>query len=96
MLSGDRTDLLLPICNRAGIIDPMAINVSLKFVKKLMADYNYVEKFDQEELQKVLNRLIFLKRRFSKMDVKPPSRAARKAVVTRSLRKLKLYLDTIQ
>jgi len=89
-LGRDTSDYLLPICNQAGIVDPVMINISYKLVQRL-ADINDGT-FDAEELQKVLAKLQYLKNRYGKDIVKPMQQAARKGLVTRLFRNIKSYL----
>lgn len=89
----DTSPYLLPICNRAGIIDPMVIKISYKAVAKLMNDNTGT--FDVNELQKILDKLDRMKARYKKSIPKPPQAAARKAVVTRMFNNIKGHLQTI-
>lgn len=89
----DTSPYLLPICNRAGIIDPMVIKISYKAVAKLMNDNTGT--FDVNELQQILDKLDRMKARYKKSIPKPPQAAARKAVVTRMFNNIKGHLQTI-
>lgn len=89
----DTAPYLLPICNRAGIIDPVVIKISYKAVAKLMNDNTGT--FDVNELQKILDKLDRMKARYKKSIPKPPQAAARKAVVTRMFNNIKGHLQTI-
>jgi hypothetical protein len=86
----DFSDYLLPLCNRAGILDPVAINISYKTVEKLMSDET--GGFDINTLNSVLDRLDKLKTKYSKSPVRPPQAAARKAIVTRMFNNIKSHL----
>jgi hypothetical protein len=89
----DTSAYLLPICNRAGIIDPAVIKISYKAVAKLMDDST--GSFDVNDLQKMLDKLDRMKARYKKEIPKPPKAAARKAVVTRMFNNIKNHLVTI-
>lgn len=89
----DTSAYLLPLCNRAGIIDPMVINISYKMVSKLLADTTGM--FDVNELQTVLDKINRLKARYEKEMPKPAQAAGRKAVVTRMFNNIKGHLATI-
>jgi hypothetical protein len=84
---------MLPICNRAAIVDPDVINVSIRAIQKLMADQS--GNYDVNELQGVLDKLTRLKARYDKPIPKPPARAGRKAVVTRMFNNIKRHLVAI-
>lgn len=86
----DTSAYLLPICNRAGIIDPKVINISVEVVKKLMADTSGM--YDTNDLQSILDKLDRMKARYSKEIPKPPQQAGRKAVVTRMFNNIKNHL----
>lgn len=89
----DTSPYLLPICNRAGIIDPVVIKISYKAVAKLMNDNTGT--FDINDLQGILDKLDRMKARYQKNIPKPPQAAARKAVVTRMFNNIKNHLVTI-
>lgn len=84
---------MLPICNRAAIIDPDVINVSIKVVQRLMAEKGST--YDINELQTILDKLNRLKARYDKPIPKPPARAGRKAIVTRMFNNIKRHLVAI-
>lgn len=92
-LGRDTSPYLLPVCNRAGIIDPQVIAISYKVTEKLLSDPT--GSFDINELQGVLDKLTRLKNRYSKMPVKPPQQAGRKAIVTRMFNNIKNHLATV-
>lgn len=92
-LGRDTSPYLLPLCNRMGIIDPIAIKISYKLVGKLLSDENGM--FDINELQGVLDKLDRLKNKYSKDSPKPPQAAQRKAMVTRMFNNIKGHLQTI-
>jgi len=77
---------LLPLCNRAGIEDPKVINISLKVVKRLID--NNVGKFDINSLQGILNSLQHRYNVLSKTVPKPATTAAKKAQVTKILKRI--------
>ena len=84
---------LLPLCNRAGIIDPVVIKISYTAVGKLLSDQTGT--YDVNELQGILDKLDRMKSRYDKQIPKPPQAAARKAVVTRMFNNIKGHLTTI-
>jgi hypothetical protein len=86
----DTSDYLLPLCNRAGIIDPKVIHISISAVKKLMADTTGM--YDTNDLQSILSKLDRIKARYQKNIPKPPQQAGRKAVVTRMFNNIKGHL----
>ena len=86
----DTSAYLLPVCNRAGIIDPDIIEVSVKVVTRLMADPSGM--YDTNELQTILDKLTRMKARYNKEMPKPPQQAGRKAVVTRMFNNIKNHL----
>ena len=82
----------LPICNRAGVIDPKVISISLKVVQNFME--NPIDKiYEINDLQKILDLLQRIQSRYNKDIPKPPDVAARKGVVTRMFNNIKDYLD---
>jgi len=89
----DTSPYLLPICNRAGVIDPIVIKIAYKAVGKLMNDNTGT--FDINDLQSILDKLDRMKSRYEKSIPKPPKAAARKAVVTRMFNNIKNHLVTI-
>jgi hypothetical protein len=93
-LGRDTSPYLLPLCNRAAILDPLVINISYKMVGKLLADKS--GSFDVNELQIVLDKLTKLKERYDKEIPKPAAQAGRKAMVTRMLNNIKGHLSSIQ
>jgi hypothetical protein len=86
----DTSAYLLPLCNRAGIMDPLAIKISYKLVGKLLDDNT--GSFDVNTLQSTLDKLDRLKSKYSKCPVKPPAAAARKAAVTRMFNNIRGHL----
>jgi hypothetical protein len=84
-------EYLLPICNRAGIVDPKVITISIKTVKKFMDSDDGTS--DVNELVKVLNNLDRMYSTYSKEIPKPPEPAAQKANVTKMFNKISKYLD---
>jgi hypothetical protein len=89
----DTSAYLLPLCNRAGIMDPQVINISYKAVGKLLSDPT--GSFDVNELQGILDKLTRLKDRYDKTIPKPAQQAGRKAVVTRMFNNIKNHLATV-
>ena len=88
----DTSAYLLPLCNRAAVIDPDVIKLSYKAVGKLLSDDKGL--YDINDLQIALDKLDRLKSRYSKEIPKPPKAAARKAVVTRMFNNVKHHLTT--
>ena len=84
---------ILPICNRAAIVDPDVINISIQVIQKLMSDPT--SNFDVNRLQAILDKLDRMKSRYSKPIPKPPKQAGRKAVVTRMFNNIKKHLVTV-
>lgn len=90
----DTSAYLLPLCNRAGIMDPAVIDISYKAVGKLLGDPTNA--FDVNDLQTILDKLTRLKARYEKTIPKPPQQAGRKAVVTRMFNNVKKHLSIVQ
>lgn len=88
----DTTPYLLPICNRAGMIDPDVIEISVKVIQRLLADPTGM--YDINQLQTILDKLDRMKARYKKTVPKPPRQAGRKAVVTRMFNNIKNHLKT--
>jgi hypothetical protein len=86
----DTSDYLLPICNRAGHVDPKVVQVSMKVVQKLMTDDKGT--FDNNELQNILNKLQHRYNVYSKDVPKPPGLAAKKANITRMFKNVNSHL----
>ena len=89
----DTSAYLLPLCNRAGIIDPQVIKISYAAVGKLLSDASGM--YDINDLQTILDKLDRLKARYNKEVPKPPQQAGRKAVVTRMFKNIKSHLKTV-
>lgn len=89
----DTSAYLLPLCNRAGILDPEVIKISYAAVGKLLSDPSGT--YDVNDLQTILDKLDRMKARYSKEVPKPPSQAGRKAVVTRMFNNIKTHLKTV-
>ena len=88
---GRNTDpYLMPLCNRAGIIDPEVIAISYKATEKLLGDPTGM--YDINDLQKILDKLTRLKATYEKDIPKPPQQAGRKAIVTRMFNNVKKHL----
>ena len=90
----DTSAYLLPLCSRAGIMDPTVINISYKAVGKLLGDPT--GSFDVNELQGIFDKLTRLKARYDKTIPKPSQQAGRKAVVTRMFNNVKNHLATVR
>jgi len=90
----DTSAYLLPLCNRAGIIDPEVIKISYAAVGKLLSDSSGM--YDVNDLQGILDKLDRLKARYNKEVPKPPQQAARKAIVTRMFNNIKTHLKTVE
>ena len=84
--------LVLPVCNRSGMIDPSIVSFSIKLANK------YANKPDvnQEELVVVLKKLEMLYKKFSNDIPKPADMAERKGRVTKLLNNIKDYLKPIR
>ncbi len=89
----DTSAYLLPLCNRAAVMDPMVINISYKMVGKLLSDSSGM--FDINDLQTIFDKLTRLKDRYDKETPKPAAQAGRKAVVTRMFNNIKGHLTSI-
>ena len=89
----DTSAYLLPLCNRAGIIDPIVINISYKVIGKLLKDPTGL--FDINTLQSIFDKITRLKDRYEKETPKPAQAAGRKAMVTRMFNNIKGHLATI-
>ena len=87
-------DYHIPICNRAGLIDPSVINISQQVITKMMSEPS--GKYDINDLQIILDKLNRLHSRYNKEIPKPPVLAARKATVTRMFNNIKNHLRTIK
>jgi hypothetical protein len=90
----DTSAYLLPLCNRAGIMDPKVIDISYKATEKLLSDTSGM--YDINDLQKILDKLTRLKATYDKQIPKPPQQAGRKAVVTRMFNNVKNHLAIVQ
>lgn len=90
----DTSAYLLPLCNRAGIMDPQVINISYKVIGKLLSDVT--GSFDINELQGIFDKLTRLKAKYNKTIPKPPQQAGRKAVVTRMFNNIKNHLAVVK
>jgi len=81
---------MLPLCNRAAIIDPKVINISIKVIQKMLNDPTGM--YDVNDLQSVLTQLQRKSSVYSKEVPKPPNQAGRKAVITRMMNNIKGHL----
>jgi hypothetical protein len=86
-----REPAFLPICNRAGIIDPKVVAISMKVVQNFIN--SPTNQYDINDLQQILNTLQRLQYRYDKDIPKPPDQAAKKGVVTKMFNNIKTYLD---
>jgi hypothetical protein len=91
VMGRDVEPYLLPICNRAGIEDPKVISISIKLVRRLMDEED--QRYDINDLQKILNRLQHSYNVYSKEVPHPPGAAAKKALVTKMFNKIRQHLD---
>jgi len=89
----DTSAYLLPLCNRAGIIDPEVIKISYAAVGRLLSDTSGM--YDVNDLQTILDKLDRMKATYNKEIPKPPAQAGRKAVVTRMFKNIKNHLKTV-
>lgn len=76
-----------PICNRMGSVDPMIIKLSIKLANRLAGN----DAIDQDSLAVILQKLNNLNNKFEKEIPKPSDMAAKKANVTKFIRRLKNY-----
>jgi len=76
-----------PICNRSGSIDSKIIKLSIKLANKLAGN----DAVDQDSLTVILQKLNNLNNKFEKEIPKPSDMAAKKANVTKFIRRLKNY-----
>jgi hypothetical protein len=90
----DTSPYLIPLCNRAGYEDPKVIDISIKLVQRIMNDDS--GRFDNNDIQKALNRLNHRKSVLSKTVPKPMAMGAKKAKVTRMFKNIKHHLDMIK
>ena len=81
---------MLPLCNRAAILDPKVISISIKVIKRLMNDTTGM--YDANDLKTVLASLERKYSIYSKEIPKPPQQAGRKAVITRMMNNIKSHL----
>jgi len=91
---GGQTPDFFPVCNTAGMIDPRAIELSLRSVSRLMNDDSGT--YDTNDLSNMLSKLERMRSVYSKDIAKPPNQAGRKAVVTRMMNHVKDHLRTIR
>jgi len=68
-----------PICNRAGMIDPQMIALSLKMVDRLAGN----DRIDQNALIVTATKLKALQKKYSKEIPRPVEAASKKAQVTK-------------
>jgi hypothetical protein len=87
----DTSDYLVPICNRAGIVDPQILSISIKAIKKIMTDE--VGEYDINTLTQILTRLQRMHSTYSQDIPKPPDAAGRKANVSRMFNNISKMLD---
>jgi len=82
---------IMPICNRRGIEDPSMIAFSLKVANAMKDSPN----IDQDHLGSTIVKLTRLQNKFSKSIPKPDEMAAKKALTTRLMTKVKDYLSLL-
>jgi len=92
-LGRDTSPYLLPLCNRAHIIDHRVIKMSHKLIQKLLDDDKGL--YDINDLQTILSKLTRLKSTYDKTIPKPPQQASRKALVTKMFNNIKGHLQII-
>lgn len=90
----DISPYLIPLCNRSGFEDPKVIDIAIKMIQKLMLDKAGM--FDNNDIQKILNKLNHRKNVLAKTIPKPMSMGAKKAKVTRMFKNIKGHLDMIK
>lgn len=76
-----------PICNRTGSIDPSIIKLSIKLANRLSGN----DIVDQDHLVMILQKLNNLNNKYSKEITRPSDIAAKKANITKFIKKLKNY-----
>jgi len=81
-----------PICNMTGKEDPEMIAFSMKMADKMKDKPD----IDQKELDIIVVKLQRLHNRFNKEIPKPPNVAAKKGVITKSLKTIGNYLKKIR
>lgn len=89
-----RKNYVMPVCNRMGSMDKDMINLSLKMVIKLMNKEENEEFRGEIDIVKIkLERLL---NKYSQDIPKPADMAAKKAIATKLLNKIKAYNDAIK
>jgi len=88
-----REPFFLPICNRRAVVDPKAINISMKVVQRMMDGDS---SGDVNELQNVFDKLTRLKTRYEKPAATSAKAASRKAMVTKLMNKMGRYIKVIK
>lgn len=88
-----REPFFLPICNRKAIVDPRVIKISMGAVEKMMAGDT---SGDVNDLQHIFDKLSRLQTRYAADIPKPPKAAARKAMVTKMMKKMGRYINVIK
>ena len=81
-----------PICNRSGSEDPEVIAFSMKLANKLKDKPD----MDQKHLDIILVKLQRMHSRFNKEIPKPPDVAAKKGMITRTLKTIGNYLNKVR
>jgi hypothetical protein len=88
----DTEPYFVALCNRAGIIDPKVLAISMKVITRFIE--NPTDQYDINELQKILNTLQRMNSRYDQEIPKPFDQAAKKGIVTRMFNNIKGYLGT--
>ena len=92
-LGRDTSPYLLPLCNRAFVVDHRVIQMSRKLIQKLLDDNKGL--YNINDLQTILSRLTRMKDTYDKTIPKPPQQASRKALVTKMFKNIKGHLQGI-
>jgi len=86
----DTSGYLFPVCNRHGIEDPKVITLSIKMINKIMLGND--PRFDNNDMQKLLNDLQHKHDSFIERVPKPMSIDAKKAKMARMFDNIRKYL----
>jgi hypothetical protein len=89
---GNKDNYVLPVCNRNGATDRNMIAFSMKLANRMLDR----EDVDRGMLEVTMKKLKRLHSTYSKSVPTPADRAAQKANVTKSFKKMKQYLDDIR
>lgn len=88
---GNQDAFILPVCNRNGATDKNMIAFSMRLANRMLDR----EDVDRGMLEITMKKLHRLHSTYSKTVPTPADRAAQKANITKSFKKMKQYLDTI-